>query len=147
MEPLDRRIVNELQGGFPVCEAPYAAAAATLGITEAELVERIRRLLDEGVLSRFGPLYNAERMGGAVTLAAMAVPDEHVDGVAARINARPEVAHNYERTHRLNLWFVVCVDDPQRLPAVLDEIEYETGMPVYDMPKEREYYIGLRIEA
>ncbi len=147
MEPLDRRIVNELQGGFPVCEAPYAAVAEALGISEGELIERIRRLLDEGVLSRFGPLYNAERMGGAVTLAAMAVPEERVDSVAARLNARPEVAHNYERTHRLNLWFVVCVDDPQRLPAVLGEIERETGLSVYDMPKEREYYIGLKVEA
>jgi DNA-binding Lrp family transcriptional regulator len=74
MDALDRRIVNQLQGGLPVAERPYEAAARRLGITEAELIERLRRLLDEGTLSRFGPMYDAEEMGGAVTLAAMAVP-------------------------------------------------------------------------
>lgn len=147
LEPVERRIINALQGGFPVCERPYAAAAAALGIGEAELIERLRKLLDDGHISRFGPLYNAERLGGAVTLAAMAVPAERLDDVVARLNARPEVAHNYERTHELNLWFVLAADEPGRIGEVIGAIEAELELPVYDMPKLEEYYIGLRLEV
>ncbi|MBX6366892.1 MAG: AsnC family transcriptional regulator, partial [Rhodospirillales bacterium] len=108
IDATDRRIIDALQGGFPLTERPYADAAAALGIEEAELLSRLERLLAEGVLSRFGPLYNAERLGGAVTLAAMAVPRERFEEVAALVNAHPEVAHNYERDDALNMWFVVA---------------------------------------
>ena len=146
MDTMDRQIINALQGGFPVCEAPFAEAAAQLQITEDDLIERVRRLCDEGQLSRFGPMYNAERLGGAVTLAAMAVPAEQLEAVAAQVNAHPEVAHNYARTHDFNMWFVVAAEQPERIPAVLADIAAETGLPVYDMPKLDEYYVGLRFE-
>lgn len=147
MDDLDRRILNGLQGGFPICERPYAAAAETLDIGETELIERLERLRDGGVVSRFGPLYNAERMGGAVTLAAMKVPPERLEMIAGTVNAFPEVAHNYERDHVFNLWFVVATDRPERVPEVLREIEACTGERVYDMPKLEEFYIGLRLQA
>jgi siroheme decarboxylase len=146
MDATDRRIINALQGGFPVCEAPFAKAAAQLQITEDELIDRLRRLCDEGHLSRFGPMYNAERLGGAVTLAAVAVPDDRIEAVAEQVNAHPEVAHNYARTHDFNMWFVVAAEQPERIPAVLADIAAETGLPVYDMPKLDEYYVGLRFE-
>jgi len=91
-------------------------------------------------------MYNAERLGGAVTLAAMAVPDERLAAVAAQVNAHPEVAHNYARAHDFNMWFVVAAERPERIPAVLADIAAETGLPVYDMPKLDEYYVGLRFE-
>lgn len=147
LDAVDRRIINELQGGFPVVARPYAAAAAALGIGEAELLERLQRLLATGALSRFGPLYRAEGMGGAVTLAAMAVPEAELADVAALVNGYPEVAHNYEREHRLNMWFVVAVDDPGRIAPVLADIEARTGHRVYDMPKLDEFFIGLRLQA
>ena len=146
MDTLDREIINALQGGFPISETPYAEAAKQLDMTEDELITRLRRLCDEGHLSRFGPMYNAERLGGAVTLAAMAVPDEQIETVAAQVNAHPEVAHNYARDHDFNMWFVVAAEQPRRIPAVLAEIEAETGLPVYDMPKLDEYYVGLRFD-
>jgi len=105
MDASDRRIVNGLQGGFPITERPFAETAATLDLTEDALIERLGRLLAEGRLSRFGPLYNAERLGGAVTLAAMAVPEAEFDRVAEAVNAHAEVAHNYARDHELNMWF------------------------------------------
>ena len=71
MDDLDRAIVDALQDGVGVCEHPFAAAAEPLGIGEAALLERLRDLLAEGVLTRFGPMFDAERLGGAVTLAAM----------------------------------------------------------------------------
>ena len=147
LDATDRAIVNALQGGLPVCERPYAAAARTLGLEENELIARLRRLLDDGVLSRFGPMYHAERMGGALTLAAMAVPDERFEAVAEAVNAHPEVAHNYARDHDLNMWFVLATERPGRVAEVIAEIEAETGLAVYDMPKQEEFFVGLRFEA
>ncbi|MHA1153924.1 MAG: Lrp/AsnC family transcriptional regulator [Alphaproteobacteria bacterium] len=146
MDATDRRIVNGLQGGFPITERPFAETAATLDLTEDALIERLGRLLAEGRLSRFGPLYNAERLGGAVTLAAMAVPEAEFDRVAEAVNAHAEVAHNYARDHELNMWFVISTDRPQHIDEVIEAIEEETGLTVFEMPKLEEFTIGLRFE-
>lgn len=147
MDELDRRIVNALQGGFPVCERPFAVAAEGLGMDEATLIARIAALRDAGVLSRFGPLWKAEGLGGAVTLAAMAVPEARFEAVAALVNAHPEVAHNYARDHRLNMWFVLATEDAAGIAATISAIEAETGLSVLNMPREAEYHVGLRLEA
>lgn len=147
LDELDRRIINGLQGGFPVSEHPYADAAVDLGTSEAELLRRLRRLLTDGQLSRFGPMYHAERMGGGLTLAAMEVPEGDFDRVAGLVNGFPEVAHNYARDHRLNMWFVLATETPGRIGEVVAAIERATGYPVFNMPKEREFFVGLRFEA
>ncbi|MEM7221814.1 MAG: Lrp/AsnC family transcriptional regulator [Pseudomonadota bacterium] len=147
MDERDRRIINALHGGFPVCPRPYAKVAATLGLEEDELIARLEALVASGVLSRFGPLVDAERLGGAVTLAAMAVPEAEFETVAEIVNAFPEVAHNYARTHRLNMWFVVASEMPKRIAEVIAEIERVTGLKVHDLPKEEEYFLELRLSA
>ena len=145
MDALDRTLIDELQGGFPIAERPFAEVAARLGCDEATVIERIGALLEAGVLSRFGPLYNAERMGGALCLAAMAVPHEDFERVARLVNRYPEVAHNYAREHRLNMWFVLATETPERLAEVVRRIEEETGLPVHLLPRVREYFVGLRL--
>lgn len=147
MDDLDRRIVNALQGGFPLSRRPYADAAAALGIDEDTLIARLESLLADGVLSRFGPMFDAERLGGALTLAAMTVPDARFDAVAEAVNAHAEVAHNYRREHALNMWFVVAAEHPKRVAEVIAEIEAETGLDVLDLPKLDEFCLGLRLEA
>lgn len=147
MDEIDRVLVNRLQGGTPVVERPFAAAAAELGIAEAELCGRLQRLLDEGVLSRFGPMIDAAALGGAFTLAAMSIPPHDFERVAAIVNARPEVAHNYRREHAYNMWFVVATERPESIGAVLAQIEAETGYRVLDLPKRREHFVGLRLEV
>ena len=147
MDAVDRRLINALQGGFPVCDRPYAAVGRRLGLDEDEVIARLERLLEGGVLSRFGPMYDAERLGGGLTLAAMAVPEERFDEVAAIVNRFPEVAHNYQRTHALNMWFVAATERPERIPEVLSEIKAATGLPVLDLPKIEEYFLELRLSA
>lgn len=145
MDELDRAIINSLQGGFPVCDHPFAEVAARLRTTEQELISRIDLLLKGGMLSRFGPMYHAERMGGSLSLAAMKIPDFDFERVAEIVNAMPEVAHNYARDHVLNMWFVLATETPREHAAALKQIEQKTGYPVYDMPKIREYFVGLRL--
>mgnify|MGYP001220116212 CR=1 FL=1 len=147
MDDLDRAIVNGLQGGFPVTERPYRDAAAQLGIEEAELIEHLRRMLASQVLTRFGPLWQIERIGGAYALAAMKVPPAQLDDVAGKINALAEVAHNYERDHPFNLWFVLATASPDAINTIAARIERETGHRVYLMPKVEEYFVGLELSA
>jgi len=143
---LERTLINRFQGGFPIAGRPFSSVAARLGSREATLISIIRRLLDDGVLSRFGPLYNAERLGGGLVLAALAVPETDFDRVAARVNAFPEVAHNYRREHRLNQWFVLATERPELIPDTLARIEAAVGLRVYAFPKQREFYLGLWVE-
>ncbi|MBI5938188.1 MAG: AsnC family transcriptional regulator [Betaproteobacteria bacterium] len=145
MDEIDQRIVNALQGGFPVCERPFQAAAEELWMNEAELIARIERMLADGMLTRFGPLYNADRMGGGNVLAAMAVPEARYEEVTETVNAQPEIAHNYRREHELNMWFVGASDSPEAIEAAFRRIEEETGLPVYRFPKEREFFVEFKV--
>ena len=146
---VDRAVINAFQGGFPVCERPFEPAAAALrergvDLSADELLDRVRTLNDDGVLTRFGALINAQEIGGAATLVAMHAPEERFDEIAEQVNAHREVAHNYEREHpHLNMWFVVSVADPGAVDRVLEAIEAETGQPTYNLPKQREF----RVEA
>jgi DNA-binding Lrp family transcriptional regulator len=145
MDDIDRAIVNGLQGGFPLCSRPYAAAAKNFHLREEQILERIEKLLDDGTLTRFGPMFDAERLGGSFTLCAMSVPAADFERVAALVNARPEVAHNYEREHHYNMWFVLATAAPPR--EVIGLIEKETGYSVLDLPREAEYFVELKLVA
>ena len=147
MDDIDKTIINCLQQGFPICASPYRQVAEQLGITETDLLNRLQAMLADGVLSRFGPMYHAEQMGGALTLAALKVPGARFDEVAEIVNAFPEVAHNYARNHALNMWFVLATEKPEQVQNVIAEIERQTGLIVYNMPKISEYYVGLQLEA
>ena len=147
IDEIDRKIINEWQGGFPLVARPFAAVAAEVGIAEDEAIERIRRLRDEGLLTRFGPLFNADALGGAFCLCAMAVPPEKWQATVAAVNERVEVAHNYERDHRLNMWFVLATERPDAIAEVCAEIEQATGLRVLAFPKLREFFVDFRVTA
>lgn len=143
----DLLLIDTLQEGFPLTEQPYADVGARFGISGEEVTFRLQRLLDEGVLTRFGPLFQIERLGGAFCLAAMAVPPERWDAVCSAVNALPEVAHNYARTHTLNMWFVLATATPGEIAATAHRIEEATGLDVLLFPKEQEYFIGMKLKA
>ena len=147
MDAVDRAIINRLQEGFPICDRPYFTVAKQLGITEDDLIGRLEAMLAANQLSRFGPMYHAERLGGGLSLCAMSIPDKKFEQVAEQVNRFPEVAHNYARDHRLNMWFVLATETPERMGEVLGEIEQTTGYPVYDMPKQEEFFVGLKFEV
>lgn len=147
LDETDRAIVNELQEGFPLSPRPYAEVAARLRLAENDLIARLRRLLETRALTRFGPFFDAEAMGGAFCLCAMAVPQARFEKVMTQVNAHPEVAHNYQRTHRLNMWFVLATETPEGIEEAARAIEEETGLGVFRFPKEREFFIGFRVAA
>ncbi len=147
LDAIDRRIIDGLQGDFPICERPYQVAAERLGISEEELLQRLDRLLETRVLTRFGPMMQIERVGGSFVLAAIAVPEADYERVAGQVNALPQVAHNYRREHLLNMWFVLATETPAGIPEAIARIEADTGLKVHAFPKEREYFVEMKLAA
>jgi hypothetical protein len=84
-------------------------------------------------------------MGGALSLAAMQIPPDDFERVTEIVNRQPEVAHNYERNHRLNMWFVLATETPEAQQETIARIQGESGYPVYNMPKIREYFVELKL--
>jgi siroheme decarboxylase len=147
MNEVDRNIINKMQEGFPVCERPFAMLAEQLNLEENELMQRVQSLLDDGTLSRFGPMYNIEMLGGVYCLVAMRIPEHDLEKVIEDVNSYPEVAHNYERTHEFNVWFVLAAESNSQLEDLLDDIEKQTGYPTFAMPKLEEFFVKLKFDA
>lgn len=144
---LERAVINRLQIGLPLVHSPYAAVADELGITEQVLLHTLQDLLERRILTRFGPMFHAGEMGGGLTLAAMRIAQEEFDRVSEQVNAFDQVAHNYRREHELNMWFVLATETPEGIAATIAQIETSTGYPVYNMPKEEEFYVNLHFEV
>ncbi len=140
---LERNFINHYQGDFPLQERPFKSIATQLNCSEDKLIETVSSLKRQKLLTRFGPLYDATRLGGGLTLAALSVPEDRYEIVTELVNAYPEVAHNYRRDHELNMWFVLATETPQEIDRVLHSIEQSTKLKVYNFPKQREFYIGL----
>ena len=139
---LERRLLDRYQQGLPLSTTPYADMAAALEIEETEVLTALRRLQELGVISRVGPVFRPHAVG-ASTLAAMAVPDERLDEVAAIVSSFAAVNHNYEREHRFNLWFVATAADAEELEQVLESIEGLTNIKVMPLPMLEDYHIDL----
>lgn len=146
LDSLQKNLINAYQGGFPLSSRAFAEVGTALGRSETEIIEAIISLLKQGWLSRFGPLYNAERLGGGLVLAALTAPEDRYDGISQQVNALPEVAHNYRREHRLNMWFVLATETPEGIEEAARRIEADTGCEVLLFPKEREYHLGFYLE-
>ena len=146
IDETDRLLLNNLQGGFPVTHRPFADVAARLGLDEDDVIVRIRRMVETGALSRFGTVLNAPELGGQRTLAAMHVPADRFDEVAAFVNGLDTISHNYERTHHLNMWFVISSEDEADIQRTIDEIERHTGLAVLNMPTLEEYFVDIKFK-
>jgi siroheme decarboxylase len=140
---LEFKLLNCYQRGFPLQPRPFAAIAAELGVEQETVLQTLRRLQQDGVVSRVGPVFRPNAIGVS-TLAALAVPPERLAQVAGYVNAHAEINHNYEREHRYNLWFVATAASAERLCTVLQEIEdiCECG-PVLRLPMVEDYHIDL----
>ncbi len=140
---LEKKLINLLQHGLPVCERPFAQIAEEVGSTEQAVIECLNNLRSEKVLTRFGPMFDAASLGGAFTLAALAVPEEDFDSVTEQVNSFDQIAHNYRRDHDFNMWFVIATESAEEIERVVQAIEKKTGLKVLNVPKLREFYVNL----
>ena len=135
-------LLNDFQRGFPLVAAPFDVISHQLGLGVEEVLETLRRLTRDGVISRIGAVFRPNRIGVS-TLAAMAVPAARLAEVAQLVNRHPEINHNYEREHRFNLWLVATAANAAHLDRVLHDIEQETGLHIMRLPMVQDYHIDL----
>ena len=143
----EARLINELQTGFPLAARPFDLLAQRFDKPAEEIMSVIQNLLDRGVVTRFGPLFNIEKIGGVFSLCALKVPGERLAEVTEKVNSFPQVAHNYEREHDWNMWFVLATETAQELQEVFDEIVQCTGCEGMNLPKQEEFFVNLALRA
>ena len=147
-DQVDLRILDVLQDDIPLVDRPYAVIASRVGIPEHELLERLMKLKEEGVLRGISPVLESRKMGlSAATLVALHVPEDNVRKVAAIIGSCPEVSHNFRRDHYYSLWFTISAENDERVGQVLAGILERAGIPEDDhlnLPTVKRLKIDVR---
>lgn len=141
-DPLEQALLGIAQHDFPLVPRPFAALAERLGCEEEDVLAAFTRMSAARLIGRIGAVYFPGTAGSS-TLAALAVPEERLEQVAAQVSAYAEVNHNYEREHQWNMWFVVTAPDQERRDAVLEAIAAETGLTVLRLPMLEDYHLDL----
>ena len=139
-----------LQDDFPIVQEPWLEISERLNINEVEVISRLKRLIEAGVIVKIGPIFDASRLGlKAATLVAMKVPKDKVNDVAVVINEYGNVSHNYEREDEYNVWFTLVAANDNELATILGEIKQKTGMKdndVLDLPTIRRFKINVHFQ-
>jgi siroheme decarboxylase len=144
MDDTDRSIVNEIQSEFPIAGRPYLELAKRLGISEGEVLERVARLKEEGIIRRIGGNFNSKALGFTSTLCAARVPPEKMDSFVKAVNRFPGVTHNYQRNNAYNVWFTFIAPSMEMIEAALSAISEETGVTdICNLPAERMFKIKV----
>jgi DNA-binding Lrp family transcriptional regulator len=149
LDDLDRKLLNLLQGSFPIAARPYARVAELAGLTEEEVLGRTKRLLDERIIREITPIFDTRVLGYSSMLVAAKVDAENPWRAAKIINSHPGVSHNYLRDHDFNLWFTVATepDSPLGLEGTLEVLQRLTGAEsVRQLPTLRLFKIRMDLE-
>jgi len=141
-DPAELTLVDRWQHDFPLVDKPFEVVGRSAALNESETIRIFRRLREVGVISRIGAVVRPNTVGTS-TLAALRVPPEHLEQVAAIVSRERLVTHNYERAHTLNLWFVIAGTDASAIAATIQRIRHKTGLDVIDLPMLRAYHLGL----
>ena len=139
---LEQKLLDNYQRDFPLSTTPFADIAAQLGVSGTDVLETLEDLKARGSVGRIGGIFRPGSVG-ASTLAAMDVPQDKLDGVAELVSSFATVNHNYEREHRLNLWFVVAADSQDEVTQTLRAIEEQSGITVLDLPMLEAFHLDL----
>ncbi len=143
MDSLDRAILNEIQSHFPIVARPYAEVGARLGLSEAEVLRRVQRLCEAGVIRRIGANFTSRRLGYTSTLCAAHVSPAELERFVEVVNRYPGVTHNYLRRHHYNVWFTLIAPSASRLEEILAEISRESGVEILSLPAQEVFKIKV----
>jgi DNA-binding Lrp family transcriptional regulator len=147
MDNTDKIILNIIQKEFPVVAEPFKVVAERVGITEDEVLERISRLKQEGIIRRIGAVFDSKKMGFVSTLCAARVPEDTLKAFVDVVNSYAGVTHNYRRNHEYNVWFTFIAPDEKTLEKSLAEICHRTGVEdIISMPAVRTFKIDASFE-
>lgn len=147
LDRTDKDILNRIQGEFPISSDPYGEIGAAIGISGPEVLERVKRLLENGVIRKVGPFFDAKKMGYRSTLCAVHIPEGRLEPAASVINSYPQVTHNYLREGTPNVWFTVIAESHEAIARILDEIKNkgEVG-PIRNLPALRMFKVKVDLK-
>ena len=149
LDELDRRLLNLMQGSFPIASRPYQHVAALAEVSEAEAISRVQRLLDKRIIRQVTPIFDTRALGYSSMLVAAKVDPEHPHRAAQVINEHPGVSHNYLRNHDFNLWFTIATepDSALGLEGTLEVLAREAGAEsVRQLPTLKLFKIRMDLE-
>jgi len=147
MDAVDRRLLTQIQSDFPLVSRPFAAIGERLGLNEGEVLERCRRLQEEGIIRQISAIFDSRRLGYSSTLIAMDIPEEHIDESAMRISEHPGVSHNYKRDHPFNLWFTLTLPPGVDLEAEVARLAaVARALCTRILPALRLFKIGVELD-
>jgi DNA-binding Lrp family transcriptional regulator len=144
LDAIDKKIIREIQSRLPIEQRPFRKLGQLIGLEEDEVLQRVARLKEQGIIRRIGGNFVSTRLGFASTLCAAKVPPDKLDGFVAAVNAHPGVTHNYRREHDYNVWFTFIAESMEAIEAHLAELAEETGVPeICSLPSLKMYKIKV----
>ena len=152
IDPADKKILNTIQTNFPTVSRPYKVLAQSpelseLNLSEDELIERISRLKEDGLIRRIGGNFSPDKLGYHSTLCAAKVPEDKIELFKKTVNAYPGVTHNYMRDHSFNVWFTFIAPSVEIIEANLEQIRTDTGVEmVLNLPATRVFKISANFK-
>lgn len=143
MDTTDKRILDVIQSDFPLESRPYAEIGSKLGLSEEDVLQRVRSMRENGVIRRIGANFHSRMLGWKSTLCAASVPEERLDEFVSLVNTYPGVTHNYLRKHSYNVWFTYIGPSWEEIERDLEEISRRTGVKVLNLPAQRMFKIKV----
>ena len=147
LDNIDKQILNDIQWTFPLVERPFLELAKEYHITEEQVIERIKKLKDIGIIRQISAIFDTRKLGYKSALVAFAVKENKIEDVANEINKHPGVSHNYERNHEYNLWFTLAVPPHGDMKVDLEKMALLDGVLKYRvLPTLKMYKIGVKLD-
>ena len=148
MDDTDKNILNEIQSNFPITSKPFFDLGKRFNLSEPDVIERIKRLKDEGIIRRIGGNLQSSQLNFVSTLCAAKVPEEKIDHFVEAVNHYPGVTHNYLRNHEYNIWFTFIAQDMDYINNALKNISEETGViEILNLPAIKKFKIKVDFEV
>jgi siroheme decarboxylase len=147
MDDIDKKLLNILQKEFPLTERPFSAVGKKCGLGEEEVINRVQKLKEKGIVRRIGAIFNGANLGRVSTLCAARVPQEKLDKFVAAVNAYSGVTHNYLRSNDYNVWFTVNAASLNEIVRFLAQLKENTGVKdILEMQAVRTFKIDASFE-
>lgn len=148
MDNKDRDLLNEIQSGFPVAERPFLELGNRLELPEKEVIQRVLKLKEDGVIRRIGGNFNSRKLDFTSTLCAAKVPEERLERFVEIVNGYRGVTHNYLRSHKYNVWFTFIAPDREFIENALNDISEKSGVPdILNLPAVKMHKIKVDFEV
>ncbi len=147
MDSIDKKLLNRIQSDFPVESRPFQRLGEELGLSETEVISRIKSLKEQRIIRRLGGVFDSKKLGYHSTLIAMKVPPKDIEETARIVSSYDGVTHNYERDDVYNLWFTLICESQERIEEILAEIHQKTGISdMLNLPATRLHKIKVNFD-